>query len=45
MEVRHLPNGKLVVLETIYGHWGGGGRGSAADDAFIDEEVRKFLNY
>jgi hypothetical protein len=41
--VQHLPNGKLSVLETVYGHWGGGGRGSKEDDAYIDREVRAFL--
>jgi homoserine O-acetyltransferase len=43
IEVQHLPRGKLSVLETVYGHWGGGGRGSKEDDAYIDREVRAFL--
>jgi hypothetical protein len=41
--VQHLPKGKLAVVETIYGHVGGGGGGSQEDDAFIDREVRAFL--
>ncbi|KAK4695673.1 actin-related protein 6, partial [Phenoliferia sp. Uapishka_3] len=44
MEVQYLPNGKLAVVETIYGHVGGGGGGSKADNAFIDKEVAEFLS-
>jgi hypothetical protein len=40
--VKHLPKGKLSVVETIYGHVGGGGGGCKADDEFIDKEVRGF---
>ncbi|KAL8281539.1 hypothetical protein RQP46_006223 [Phenoliferia psychrophenolica] len=43
MEVSHLRDGKLVVVETIYGHVGGGGGGSKEDNDFIDAEVAKFL--
>jgi hypothetical protein len=42
-EVKHLPRGRLSVVETIYGHVGGGGGGCKADDEFIDKEVREFL--
>lgn len=42
MEVREMPNGTLRIIESIYGHVGGGG-GSPADDIFIDKEVAAFL--
>jgi hypothetical protein len=33
----------LAVIETIYGHIGGGGGGTKADDAFIDNEIKQWL--
>lgn len=43
-EVKHLPNAKLHVLDTIYGHIGGGGGGTKEDNEEIDREVRQFLS-
>jgi homoserine acetyltransferase len=42
-EVKSLPHGTLRIIESIYGHVGGGGGGCPADDAFIDREVTAFL--
>ena len=42
-EVKHLPEGKLKVVETIYGHIGGGGGGSKEDNVFINDAIRDFL--
>jgi hypothetical protein len=42
-EVKHLSQGKLSIVETIYGHMGGGGWGTREDNEFIDSEVRSFL--
>jgi hypothetical protein len=44
MEVKHLPHGTLHVIETIYGHVGGGGGGSKADNELIDATVKSFLS-
>lgn len=42
-EVKHLKQGKLSVIESIWGHVAGGGGGTKADNDFITEEVRKWL--
>lgn len=42
-EVKHLTNGKLSVIESIWGHVAGGGGGTEQDNAFIIEQVRSWL--
>ncbi|MCJ1302037.1 hypothetical protein MMC08_004838 [Hypocenomyce scalaris] len=41
-EVSHLKNGRLVVLESIWGHIAGGGA-NAADTAWMDGQIAEFL--
>jgi homoserine O-acetyltransferase len=42
-EVKHLKNGKLRVIESIWGHIAGG-RGVTKDEGeFIQTEIRRFL--
>lgn len=42
-EVKHLKNGELKVIESIWGHMAGGGGGTKADEKFIQTEIRRFL--
>ncbi|GAB7349603.1 hypothetical protein MBLNU459_g0290t2 [Dothideomycetes sp. NU459] len=42
-EVKHLKDGELVVVETIWGHIAGGGSGTKDDTAFISKEVGKLM--
>ncbi|KAJ6589852.1 Alpha/Beta hydrolase protein [Mycena vulgaris] len=42
-EVKHLRNGELKVIESIWGHVAGGGGGPKADDEFIKTQVKRFL--
>jgi homoserine O-acetyltransferase len=42
-EVEHLRNGKLAVIESIWGHLAGGGGGTDEDMRFIQEQVQKFV--
>ncbi|KAK8088089.1 homoserine acetyltransferase [Apiospora hydei] len=42
-EVKHLKNGELAVIETVWGHFAGGGIGSKQDTEFIKKVVRRFL--
>lgn len=42
-EVKHLKNGELRVIETVWGHIAGGGGGSKKDTEFIISEIKKFL--
>jgi len=42
-EVKHIPNGKLAVIESIWGHLAGGGAGTAEDKKFINEQVSQLL--
>ncbi|KAJ6497690.1 Alpha/Beta hydrolase protein [Mycena sanguinolenta] len=42
-EVKHLKNGELKVIESIWGHLAGGGAGTKEDDEFIETEVQRFL--
>lgn len=43
-EMKSLPNAKLHVLDTIYGHIGGGGGGTKEDNEEIDRVVGGFLS-
>ncbi|KAI5120295.1 hypothetical protein M0805_005801 [Coniferiporia weirii] len=42
IELSHLKNAKLVVIDSIWGHMAGGGS-NTRDDDFIKKEVRAFL--
>ncbi|KAF7324322.1 Alpha/beta hydrolase fold-1 [Mycena venus] len=42
-EVKHLKNGELKVIESIWGHVAGGGGGTKADDEFIKTQIHRFL--
>ncbi|KAI5120298.1 hypothetical protein M0805_005802 [Coniferiporia weirii] len=42
IELSHLKNAKLVVIDSVWGHMAGGGS-NATDDEFITKEVRGFL--
>lgn len=42
-EVKHLPNAELVVIETVWGHIGGGGA-NEADTKFMDGKIAEFLS-
>ena len=41
-EVSHLKNGRLAVLESIWGHIAGGGA-NVADTAWMDGQIAEFL--
>ena len=43
IEVRHLQNGTLAVIETIWGHIAGGGA-NAQDTEWMDGQIAKFLS-
>ena len=42
-EVKHLPHGELCVIESIWGHIGGGGGGPKEDNEFIKDNVKRWL--
>ncbi|KAF7362265.1 AB hydrolase-1 domain-containing protein [Mycena venus] len=42
-EVKHLKNGDLKVIESIWGHFAGGGIGTKDDNEFIKMQVQRFL--
>ncbi|KAJ7935113.1 Alpha/Beta hydrolase protein [Mycena leptocephala] len=42
-EVKHLKNGDLKVIESIWGHLAGGGGGTKDDNEFIKMQVQRFL--
>ncbi|KAJ7496898.1 Alpha/Beta hydrolase protein [Mycena latifolia] len=42
-ELKHLKNGELKVIESIWGHTAGGGSGTKEDMEFIKTQVKKFL--
>lgn len=42
-EVKHLKQGELSVIESVWGHVAGGGSGTAEDTAFIIKEVARWL--
>ncbi|KAJ7840562.1 Alpha/Beta hydrolase protein, partial [Mycena olivaceomarginata] len=42
-EVKHLKNGELRVIESIWGHIAGGGGVTKDEDEFIQTEIRRFL--
>ncbi|KAJ7686530.1 Alpha/Beta hydrolase protein [Mycena rosella] len=42
-EVKHLKNGDLKVIESIWGHFAGGGGGTKDDNEFIQMQVSRFL--
>ena len=41
-EAEHLRYGKLVVIESVWGHIAGGGANDV-DTAFMDEQIAEFL--
>ena len=43
IEVSHLQHGELAVIETVWGHVGGGGM-SPKDDVWIADRIAKFLS-
>ncbi|KKY16784.1 putative homoserine acetyltransferase family protein [Diplodia seriata] len=42
-EVKHLKDGKLRVIESVWGHLAGGGGGAKEDNAFIQSNVERLL--
>ena len=40
--MKYLKHGKLVVIETIWGHLAGGGA-NAEDTDFMDKQIAEFL--
>lgn len=42
-EVKHLEQGELCVIESIWGHLAGGGAGTEDDNQFIIEQVSRWL--
>jgi homoserine acetyltransferase len=42
-EVKHVKNGKLAVIESIWGHLAGGGAGTEDDKKFINEQVSQLV--
>ncbi|KAJ7072696.1 Alpha/Beta hydrolase protein [Mycena amicta] len=42
-EVKYLKYGELKVIESIWGHFAGGGGGTKTDNEFIQSEVKRFL--
>ncbi|KAJ7772132.1 Alpha/Beta hydrolase protein [Mycena maculata] len=42
-ELKHLKNGELKVIDSIWGHVAGGGGGTKDDTEFIKAQVRRFL--
>ncbi|MFN7166986.1 MAG: alpha/beta fold hydrolase [Pannonibacter sp.] len=43
-EVAHMPNAKLIVFETVWGHFAGGPGTSPVDVKFLDEKLKELLN-
>ncbi|KAL1304679.1 hypothetical protein AAFC00_003635 [Neodothiora populina] len=43
-EVKHLKNGELHVIESIWGHLAGGYGGTKEDKKFIEQEIAKHLS-
>lgn len=41
-EVALLPNSKLVVIDSVWGHQAGGGA-SSEDNTFLEREIGKFI--
>ncbi|KAI9664856.1 MAG: hypothetical protein M1821_006304 [Bathelium mastoideum] len=42
-EVKHLKNGQVKVIESIWGHVAGGGGGTLDDNEFIKKQIAQFL--
>ncbi|KAJ7821128.1 Alpha/Beta hydrolase protein [Mycena olivaceomarginata] len=42
-EVKHLKHGNMKVIESIWGHFAGGGGGTKDDTEFIKMQVQRFL--
>jgi len=42
-ELKHLNDGELEVIESIWGHVAGGGDGTKDDTEFIKMQVQRFL--
>lgn len=42
-EVKHIKDGKLAVIESIWGHLAGGGAGTDEDKKFISQQVSDML--
>lgn len=43
-EVAHMPNAKLIVFESVWGHFAGGPGTSPVDVKFLDEKLKELLN-
>jgi len=43
VEVRHLKDAKLAVIESIWGHMAGGGGGTEEDMKFIGETIAAWI--
>lgn len=43
-EVTHMPNAKLIVFESVWGHFAGGPGTSPVDVKFLDEKLKELLN-
>ena len=43
IEVTHLPNGRLQVIESLWGHWAGSDR-NPDDTAFLDQQIKTLLD-
>ena len=43
VEVKYMPEAKLSVIESIWGHLAGGGAGTQEDKAFISSEIKAFF--
>lgn len=42
-EVKHLRDGKFVVIPSIWGHLAGGGGGTEEDGTFVAQQIKEFL--
>ena len=43
IEVRHMPNAKLRVIPSIWGHLAGGPGRNSEDTRFMDERLKELL--
>ena len=42
-ELEHLKDGRIKVIESIWGHVAGGGSGTKEDNEFIKQQIHQFL--
>ncbi len=43
VEVKYMPNAKLQIIPSIWGHWAGGPGTNPTDVKFIDNILKEFL--